>query len=436
MGFHSLRARLSVLLLAAVAVFALLQGFSAYRSAVQQADALFDQHLQEMAQSMGRRPPTAAELMADANIALLVQIWGADGATLFRSPRLALPQTAVLGFSDLRVDGRDYRVYTLQNGDQTLQFAQDMSERSAHARALAWRAAAPIVLLGPLLMLVVWVVVRQALGPLERTRGALAHRAADDFSALPDADLPDEVKTLVLELNRLFQRVEQAFDAQRHFVADAAHELRSPLTALRLQLQALQRSGEHNPAQTQAVARLGQGVERAISLVEQLLTLARAQAGGDSPLVLVDLPVLISEVVAQMLPLAQAAQVDLGLIEAQPVPQVLAEPEGLRVLLRNLVDNAVKYSPTGGRVDLSLAAQGDQVSLYVDDSGPGIPPAERERVFDRFYRADSARMARDGSGLGLSIVKALAERNQANVSLGQAPTLGGLRVELRLRRAP
>ena len=240
----------------------------------------------------------------------------------------------------------------------------------------------------------------------------------------------------MLELNRLFQRVEQAFDAQRHFVADAAHELRSPLTALRLQLQALQRSGEHNPAQTQAVARLGQGVERAISLVEQLLTLARAQAGGDSPLVLVDLPVLISEVVAQMLPLAQAAQVDLGLVEAQPVPQVLAEPEGLRVLLRNLVDNAVKYSPTGGRVDLSLAAQGDQVSLYVDDSGPGIPPAERERVFDRFYRADSARMARDGSGLGLSIVKALAERNQANVSLGQAPTLGGLRVELRLRRAP
>ena len=344
---HSLRTRLLLLLLAAVAIFALAQGATAYTSALKQADDLFDLHLQQMARSLRARLPEALSWKgngvaddADEQLDLLVQIWGADGAPVFRSPRSLLPQTAVLGFSDVHVDGHAYRVYAVQTPLQTIQIAQDMGERNAHARALAWRAALPAALLAPMLMLVVWWVVSRSLAPLERTRRQVAARAADDLSPLADAELPDEVRPLVQELNLLFGRVHRAFAAQKSFVADAAHELRSPLAALKLQAQALQRAqgppGAPNAASTAhdvAITRLGQGIDRAIALVEQLLALARAEAGNDGPVgaesgtpSVVDLRHVIRLAVADVLPQAHAAGVDLGAeTTADTTPDATAE---------------------------------------------------------------------------------------------------------------
>ncbi|MFN3571186.1 MAG: ATP-binding protein [Polaromonas sp.] len=442
-GAHSLKARLLWFVLAAILLGAVLQATTAYRSALQQADALFDDHLRQVARTLRGGIPLGAalpELEDEAGFDLYVQIWGQDGTQIFRSTRSALPPRAVLGFSDVEAHGKHYRVYTLQTAFQTVQIAQDLDARTARARALAARAVLPFALLTPLLMLAVWWVIRQSLAPVERARRQLAQRAADDFSPLAGAGLPDEVRPLVDELNLLFGRVRDAFDAQKTFVADAAHELRSPLTALKLQAQALRPNGpaDETPAERDAgIQRLNQGIDRAIRLVEQLLVLAREEAGSGPARETVDLRDVIRLAVADVLPQARRKQIDLGLAEDHPaaMAQVQGEPEALRVLLRNLLDNAVKYTPAAGRVDVSLQLVQGRPVLSVEDSGPGIAPDERERVFDRFYRASGA-ASETGSGLGLAIVQVIAARHGATLELGHSERLGGLRVSLMFPVSP
>lgn len=442
---HSLRRRLLAFLLVSIGLFALLQGVGTYRAAVRQADEMFDLHLRQIAHSLrpGLPPPLWPPEAPEDDIGFEVQIWGPDGAQLFRSPRSELPQSAVLGFSDVTVQGNVYRVYTVQTPVQTVQIAQDMGARNARARALAARAVVPVALLAPLLMLVVWWVVSASLAPLERTRRQVAARTGGDLAPLPEHDLPDEVRPLVVELNALFARARGELEARKNFVADAAHELRSPLTALKLQAQALRRpveAGDDPGTREAAVARLNQGIDRTIHLVEQLLALARAEGGeatAAEPLhTATDLHEVARLAVADVLPHAQARGIDLGLDEASThqALRVRGDTEALRALLRNLLDNAVKYTPAPGRVDVSLTREADQAVLRVDDSGPGIPEAERERVFDRFIRGELAGAASrvTGSGLGLAIVRAIADRHGATLTLGSSPALGGLRVECRL----
>jgi two-component system, OmpR family, sensor kinase len=425
---HSLRRRLLWLVLAAIALASVLQASTAYRTALQQADAMFDYHLQELARSVHGGVPFRPG-GGDQAFDFQVQIWGPDGAQIFRSTGTTLPSRAVLGFSDIDVEGVRLRVYSLQTPEHTIQIAQDLDARQARARVLAVRAVLPVVLLAPLLMMAVWWLISRSLAPVQRVRSQVAGRAADDLSPLPEAGLPEEVLPLVSELNLLFGRVREAFAAQQTFVADAAHELRSPLTALRLQAQALRRA-QDDASREAAVGRLNDGIERAIQLVNQLLVLAREegnkQGAGDAQRI--DLQDLARQVVADVLPQAQARRIDIGLATPDSV-WVRGQPEPLHILLRNLLDNAIKYSPQGGQVDISLSAAHGSSTLTVEDSGPGIAEAERERVFDRFYRTADAGAA--GSGLGLAIVKTIAERHGAAVKLDRSQRLGGLKVELR-----
>jgi two-component system OmpR family sensor kinase len=425
---HSLRSRLSWLVLAAIALASLLQASSTYRTALQQADAMFDYHLQEVARSVHGGIPFAPR-DGDEAVDFLVQIWGPDGARIFRSNGMAMPERAVLGFSDVTVNGLRLRVYSLQTPEHTIQIAQDLDAREARARNLALRAVLPVALLAPLLMMAVWWLISRSLAPVEGMRRQVAGRAADDLSPLPDAGLPEEVLPLVQELNLLFERVRRAFAAQQHFVADAAHELRSPLTALKLQAQALRRAHDE-PSREAAVARLNDGIERAIQLMGQLLVLAREDAspGAAGGRQRIDLQDAARQAVADVLPAAQARRIDVGLVTSEAA-FIEGQPEPLHILLRNLLDNAVKYSPDGGQVDISLATENGAPSIAIEDSGPGIPEAERERVFDRFYR--TAGSDAPGSGLGLAIVKAITQRHGATVRLGQSQRLGGLRVEVR-----
>jgi two-component system OmpR family sensor kinase len=438
---HSLRKRLLWLVLVAILLAAVLQAVTAYRGALRQVDAMFDDHLQQMARSLRSGIPLGlpqTQNEDDSAYDLYVQIWGQDGTQLFRSTRSALPPRAVLGFSDVEAHGNRYRVYTLQTPLQTVQIAQDLSARTARARALALRAVLPFAWLTPLLMLAVWWIINRSLAPVERTRRVVASRAADDFSPLDGAGLPDEVRPLVDELNLLFGRVRHAFDAQKSFVADAAHELRSPLTALKLQAQAqaLRRVDADPAAREAAVARLNQGIDRAIRGVEQLLLLAREEAGA-GPAGRVDLQQIVQLAVADVLPQARHKHIDLGLAGPASAPGLAAangQLEALRILLRNLLENAVKYTPPGGQVDVSLGEDQGQPVLTVEDSGPGIAPQHRPRVFDRFYRvSDTAQES--GSGLGLAIVKAIADRHGAVLALGQSERLGGLKVEVRFAPA-
>jgi two-component system OmpR family sensor kinase len=440
---HSLRGRLLWFVLLPILLVTVLQASTAYRGALQQADAMFDDHLQQVARSMRSAAPLGVPLGEedeDATFNLHVQIWGQDGTPLFRSSRSALPQRAVLGFSDVEANGSRYRVYSLQTALQTVQIAQDLSARADRAQALALKAVLPFAFLTPLLMLAVWWAITRSLAPIERTRRQVAKRAADDLSALPDHDLPDEVRPLVTELNLLFGRVQNAFDIQKNFVADAAHELRSPLTALKLQAQALQRAGSQGGAEGNgatpdlAVARLNQGIDRAIRLVEQLLVLAREEASaGTAQFETIDLIELVRLAVADMLPQALRKDIDMGVIHAEAA-SVSGQPEALRMVMRNLLDNAVKYTPDGGQIDISIELDNGQALLAIDDSGPGVSPAARPRVFDRFYRASDA-LAETGSGLGLAIVKTIVDRHGATLRIDQSARLGGLRAELRMALA-
>jgi two-component system OmpR family sensor kinase len=419
---HSLRRRLLGLVLAAIALASLLQASTTYRTALQQADAMFDYHLQELARSVHGGVPVSPGA-GSSPYDFQVQIWAPDGAQIFRSSGATLPSQAVLGFSDLSIDGARYRVYSLQTPEHTIQVAQDLDARQARARRLALRAALPVALLGPLLMMAVGWLISRSLAPVERMRRQVATRPADDLSPLPAAGLPEEVLPLVDELNLLFGRVRVSLAAHQQFIADAAHELRSPLTALKLQAQALRRAPDEASRQA-AVARLNDGIERTIQLVSQLLALAREEGerAPEAQWQRIELRDLARQAVADVLPQAQAKRIDIGLVTPDPV-WVRGQPEPLHILLRNLLDNAVKYSPEGGQVDVSIS-DGAQPRLTVEDSGPGIPEAEHERVFDRFYRVAGSEGA--GSGLGLAIVQTIAKRHGANVQLSHSSRLGGL----------
>ena len=441
---HSLRGRLLWFVLVAILLAAVLQAVTAYSGALQQADAMFDDHLQQMAHSLrGGVPLGIAQAEDDdgTGFDLYVQIWGQDGRQIFRSTRSALPPRAVLGFSDVEAHGNRYRVYTLQTPSQTVQIAQNLSARTARARGLALRAVLPFALLTPLLMLAVWWIIERSLAPIDRARRQVANRAADDFSPLAESGLPDEVRPLVDELNLLFGRVRGAFDAQKNFVADAAHELRSPLTALKLQAQALRRADTEPAAREAGITRLNQGIDRAIRLVEQLLLLAREEAGtwqaGHSA-ERVDLQTVVKLAVTDVLPQARHKRIDLGLAENQPTlanVSVNGQVEALRILLRNLLDNALKYTPSGGQVDVSLQLDEGQAILAVEDSGPGIAADDRSRVFDRFFRASDVALEA-GSGLGLAIVKVIADRHGVTLALDRSERLGGLKVNVRFPLAP
>ena len=288
-------------------------------------------------------------------------------------------------------------------------------------------------LLAPLLALAVWWVIRRSLTPVHRVRRELALRQPQDLAPVAEHDLPDEMRPLVEELNNLLQRVRQAFEAQQNFVADAAHELRSPLAALQLQLQLLRKatdSAERESAQTS----LAQGIERARRLVEQLLALARQEARPqteDAPLA--DLRVLVEQALADAAPAAQAKGLDMGLSEdpqQQSAFSVAADAGALAVLLRNLLDNAIKYVPAGSRVDMGWLQDEHGRALVVEDSGPGIAPAERQRVLQRFVRGQGAGGMAGGSGLGLAIAQSIAQSSGAELLLDESPQLGGLRVRV------
>jgi two-component system OmpR family sensor kinase len=412
--------RLAIGLLAAVAIAAI----ATYVRARAEANQIFDYQLRQMAASFTGMPLEGLPFGFGANNeGLIVQMWDQNGVRLFLSrPHEPLPAQAQLGFVTVATPAGEWRVFSTLTTGGVVQVAQPMSLRRELAASMALRTIVPLLAIAPLLALALWLGITRALRPLDRVTAAVAQRAPGGLQSLPEAGLPTEVQPLVHALNGLLGRLDRALGAQRAFIADAAHELRTPLTAVHLQAQIAERAANDDERRL-ALAELKAGLTRATHLVEQLLTLAREEPGvAERPFAPVNLTELARSVVAEHATIAQARGVDVGLAggaeDARQRVVIQGDAPGLRALLTNLVDNAVRYTPRGGRVDVGVEAEGGGALLTVRDSGPGIPADERGRVFDRFYRGPGQNGDVSGSGLGLAIVKRIAERHDAEIALG------------------
>jgi two-component system OmpR family sensor kinase/two-component system sensor histidine kinase QseC len=433
---NSIRLRLLLSLLAVLGASALLTGVLTYRNVLAETEALFDYQLRQMALSLrdqGEIAPAQASSLADEQLDFIVQIWTADGRIIY-PPRLRadLPAGAVLGLADITVQGKTWRAFSVATRDRVIQVAQPLQIRQKLAANAALRGIAPLLFMAPAMALAIWWLAERGLAPLRRLADGVRSRDEQSLQPLPAGELPVELAPLVSALNGLLLRLRESFGAQRAFVSDAAHELRSPLTALKLQIQLLRRAPD-DAARTQAVDALTAGIDRAARLVEQLLTLARNEPGAPVPvLAALDLAEVVRSAVADTVPLAAARGTAVELFAPRPVA-VQGDAATLAILARNLVDNAVRHGPPGSRVEIRVFEEAGAPVLQVDDAGPGIPAAERERVFDRFYRraADSE----SGSGLGLAIVRHVAERHGGRVELADS-LLGGLQARVRFVPAP
>ena len=422
----SIRRNLLLALLGTMCAAMLIAGWATYRAAHHEADALFDYHLRQIALSVRDQTFLGSPdfLANDENLDYVIRVWDLSGLTVYYSkPHESLPELTQLGYSIAETSEGEWRVFATQYHGLTIAVAQPMRVRNRLATDAAWNTLRPFFFLLPVVGMLVWVLVGLGLRPLARLAESVRKRTPDSLAPLPDEGLPEEIQPLAASLNDLLARLQAAFAAQRDFVADAAHELRTPLTALQLQTQLVERAaGEAERGA--ALDELKRGLQRTGHTVQQLLTLARLEPGAVSmPSVRVELATLAREAVVEQTRVAEARDIDLGLAEVDSRAVVMGDAEALRILLSNLLANALRYTPRGGRVDVSCRMRDGQPVLEIADTGPGIPEAERERVFDRFYRRPGEQES--GSGLGLAIVRAIADRHDAVVSLHAAQG-GGL----------
>jgi two-component system OmpR family sensor kinase len=360
---------------------------------------------------------------------LVIQIWDRNGALVYVSDSLpVLPPRAQPGFSPKSTPGTQWRVFNIQLREHTIQVAQPVSVRQALAARAAMRTLAPMLFLIAALGMVMWIIVGKGLRPLNKVADAVEQRSASALQPLPDDNLPGEVKPLVAALNDLLNRLGNALDMQRRFIADAAHELRTPLTAVQLQIQ-LARRATSDEERAAALEQLDAGVKRAVHLVHQLLALASHEpeliGRCSTP---VDLAQLARQAVADYAAIADAKEIDIGIDGDRPV-WLAGDPEALRVMLGNLIDNATRYTHRGGKIDVSVSVEGSEPVLVVKDNGPGIPTDFRARAFDRFSRQEGS--GEPGSGLGLAIVRNVVMRHRATIALAAGDHERGLCVTAR-----
>jgi two-component system OmpR family sensor kinase len=432
---YSIRGRLLAWLLGALVVVGLVMGYTAYRRAHHDLDELLDYQLQQLAfslsrQSVGMVPSSPGMPLPEPDF--ITQVWDRDGVLMFYSrPSVAIPMRPRPGFSNMDWKGQSWRVFTQLDGTRIIQVAHPLSLRREMAADFARRALLPLIALLPLMAIGIWLLVGRALAPLSSISAALRARTPAALEPLPREDLPEELVPLVGSLNDLLQRLQHTLEVQRQFVGDAAHELRSPLTAVQLQLSLLKRAaGEEERAL--AIERLERGVQRSNRLVQQLLTLARQDPQApEGAIEHVDMNQLARELVADFEPQAVLNRQTLRLAAASEPVMVRGDREALRIMLSNLIDNAMRYTPVGGNVVVRTSRRDDDALIEVEDTGPGIAPEQRSRVFDRFFRVPRAAVE-EGSGLGLAIVKRVTDRHAGAVSLDDASCGTGLKVSVRL----
>jgi two-component system sensor histidine kinase QseC len=437
----SLRRRLLALLLTTVVCGWIATGLVGYFDARHEAHELFDAHLAQTASLLvtqaseknGEIDTEHAPLLHPQSRRTAFQVWERGSSLRLHSanaPDVRLSERDE-GFSDVMHAGIVWRVFSAWDSrrDYLVQVAERQDSRDDVAGALAKSLALSMLGVLPLLAAALWFAVTQGLRPLDRLRPDLAKREAGNLSPLQTTDVPEEVRPLVDELNRLFARIAEVLDRERRFTADAAHELRTPLAALRSQAQ-LARAARGEAVRDEALTGILAGTDRATRLVEQLLTLARVDSGEAHALAqALDLRELVRAELAEVAPRALASNIELVFADGAEV-QITGHPGLLKVLARNLLDNAVRYTPNGGRLGVAVEVAGGLARLSVTNSGPALSTEDISHLGERFFRVIGN--AQNGSGLGLSIVTRIAELHRGCVRIAAGDDDKGLRVEVAL----
>jgi two-component system sensor histidine kinase QseC len=430
----SLRRRLTVLLLTSLVLVWGGMLVVSYKEAREEVDELSDARLEEGARALMpldlkrlRELSDAEGLSAiveddddddDRDKQITFQVWDADGSLLLRTRNA--PETTFdkqNGFDTIQAQGQPWRTFATWNerhGFQVRVFER-LTAREDLAGAVAGRMIAPLLLAVPLLALITWFSIARGLNPLRTLSSAIGARDAANLDPVRLQRVPKEVEPLVDSLNDLLQRVSRSIEKERRFTADAAHELRTPLAAIKVQAQVA--LGAEDPAEGRgALLQIIEGVNRTTHLVQQLLTLARLDQPETSALQAVDLGELAAQCAARYAESGLQKAIELT-VSAEPDCVIRGDPTTLEVMIGNLIDNAIRYTQEQGRVEISVKKDDQTILLSVKDNGPGVPDEACRRVLDRFYRAEGNRVP--GSGLGLSIVERIASVHHAGISIGK-----------------
>ncbi|WP_250515736.1 ATP-binding protein [Caballeronia sp. INDeC2] len=432
-------------LICGLGVACLIAGVGIFNAARLEAGELFDYELRTVALSLphninaddvahGRDP----ELHGIADDRLVIDIWDRSGRLIYHSPHEpALPRFGV-GFESAEREGFRWRAFGVAQPDRFVQVAQPYYIRDDLAISLALRTIWPLALLIPVIVVIVLFVVARGLSPVRWLSHSLAARSPESLEPIAfHKPMPDELHPLVSALNDLLARLGDASQAQRTFVADAAHELRTPLTALKLQIQGATGDGSLQ-VDAATLAKIDGRLNRLIHLAQQLLSMAREDAAREAAIAPMSLRALCEIRVSDFSLLAEARSIDLGLELEHAQDEhdafiVMGDMHALAALVNNLLDNAIRHTPHGGRVDVTLRREEEGIALTVLDSGPGIPDSEIDRVCDRFYRCVGA--SGHGSGLGLAIALRVAQRHHATLEVANRADASGLVVTVRGLRA-
>jgi two-component system OmpR family sensor kinase len=430
----SLQGRLARYITILVTLGGLAAASIAYVQSYGDAHELQDAQLREVAHLVALNAPPAGSVVppdepaADPDDQTIVEVSGAF------SKAMDLKAAASPGLSTVMFDGKEWRAAWQVLADGRKVVARQLTEaRDETARHSALQTLLPLLTLIPVLIGLLAFVIRRTLAPVRQMGAMLDLAASADPIDLPAEGVPVEILPFVASINAMMQRLREAQQHQRRFIADAAHELRTPIAALSIQAENLSKIIAQGAANERMKA-LQDGLRRTKGLLEQLLSLSRIQDRVDElPTQPCDVMAVLREVVADLLPLTIAKNIDIGLTQSQPC-QVLCAPFEMRTLLTNVLSNAIRHVTTGGQIDISVTSSNGQMALLVDDNGMGVPLDDLQHVFAPFY--SSKDNAQEGTGLGLAIVKAIADRMGATVALGPRPLgVSGCRFTLQCRLA-
>lgn len=430
---RSLRRYLVTVLIALFTLISFLAALQSYRQSAGRAEALFDQDLQVLASSLAQQYGASPQ----QELGLALQVWQ-NNQLVYRSPLAPeTPMAETTGFTEQNFAGKRWRVFHQTPAALlTVIVAQPLQQRQQLADEVITASIYPVVLSLPLQALLIWLVVSKALSPIKRFSAQLASKKANDLTPVKLEQVPAELDQMLKTTNLLFARLADAFEREKRFASDVAHELRTPLSVLQVNLhnasQQWQQSGIADPQDSMLA--LQAGVERMSALIEQIMLLNRTnpehfQARTEQ----LDLAGLCRQVVADWYPQIEKKQQQIELLGLEHL-SLKGDAFALRLLVSNLVGNASKYTQSGGVIQLELMTQAGKAVLVVQDNGPGIAPQEYSRVFDRFYRVggDRHQSGTLGSGLGLAIVRDIVNLHQGQVRLGASDYSSGLKVTVEL----